>query len=66
MKHMRMDLSCFEDSFGAEKNLCSLFTPSPSVEEAPTGNFLQAGAVHPVVLEEPLWHRTHSAGLDVN
>lgn len=62
MKCMRMDLSCFGDSFGVEKNPHSLFTPSPSVEGADTRNFLQAGAVHPGVLGEPPWHRTHSAG----
>lgn len=62
MKRMRMDFSCFGDSFGVEKSLHSLFSPSPSVEEAHTRNFLPAGAVHPVVLREPPWHKTHSAG----
>lgn len=63
---MRMDLSCFGDSFGVEKkNLHSLFTPSPSTEEVHTGNFLQAGAVH-AVLGEPLCPGHTVLGLDVN
>lgn len=50
-----VDLSSrFGDSFGVEKSLRFLFPPSPSVEEAHTGNFLQAGALHRVVLGEPL------------
>lgn len=49
-----------------KKNLGSLFPPSPSAEEALRGNLLQAGAVHPVALGEPPWHRTRSAGVDVD
>lgn len=59
MKHRRINLRIHLE---LEKKIFIPFSPSPSAEEAHTGNSLQAGAVHPGVLGEPPWPRTRRAG----
>lgn len=65
---VRMDLYCFGDSFGVEKNFVPFFFPT-SVEEVVLHSshrklFQNSAAelVHPIELGEPQWHRMLSAG----